>query len=591
MGMELSRRLILAACALAGASPACQPLRQPLGTLTPRAGGSAGATSGNSGNSGSSGATGSSGTTGSSGATGMLTGNQIPSLRPEWNGCDPTVFRCFQDLPASLPSSQVSGLFSGTPEPDPLSKPVIVYPLAGSMHPINLADITFQWRLGPGAAQTVFRIRLQRADGDIFEFFVPCKSAGTTPGPQPQQQAIECVYQMPPGAWIETATSSRGQTLTVDIAGVDLQRPGFFTLSDPQPLAFTPEEVSGGLYYWSNGIQGTLRLLFGARTNLPFVKPGTPSNTSTCGGCHAVSRDGSIFAYTQGAAATGVLRVTTTSDATKPLFPSSTMHDSGTLALNHDGSRVLVSFSGRLFLRDTATGRTLFEVNETQLGLTKHAFHPEWSPDDKSIAVTLSSQGDSDWSVRTGDIGVLPYNDGQFGPVEVIVPTGAEFNFYPTWSPDGHLIAFATAPVGAMQTSYDQTNARLRLVNRDTHVVTELRAASGKAGSTSTWPKFAPASQAGGLMVLTFNSKMDYGFYVRTSAPPSLSQIWMTVLDAAKLQQAGADPSRPAVWLPFQDFKQHNYLGCWAERVGCKDDSACGDLQICNAGACAMVTQ
>jgi WD40-like Beta Propeller Repeat len=515
----------------------------------------------------------------------MLTGNQIPSLLPEWTDCDPTVFRCFQD-PGLLPSSQVSGLFSGTPEPDPLAKPVIVYPLAGSMHPINLADITFQWRLGLGVAQTLFRIRLQRGDGDVFEFLVPCNPAGTTPGPQ--QQSSECAYHMPPGAWIETATSSRGQTLTVDIAGVDRTHPGFYALSDAQPLAFTPEEVSGGLYYWSNGIQGTARVLFGGRSTQPFVKAGTPSNTATCGGCHAVSRDGSVFAYTQGEASTGVLRVTTTADATKPLFASSTMHDSGTLALNHDGSRVLVSFSGRLFLRDTATGAKLFEVDETQLGLTQHAFHPEWSPDDKSIVVTLSSQGDSDWAVRTGAIGVLPYNDGQFGPVEVIVPTGLEFNFYPTWSPDGHLIAFATAPVGAMQTSYDQVNARLRLVNRDTRVVTDLKAASGKVGSTSTWPKFAPASQAGGLMVLTFNSKMDYGFFVRPSTP-SLPQIWMTVLDAAKLQ-AGADPSRPAVWMPFQDYKQHNYLGCWAERVGCKDDSGCGDHQICNAGACAMVT-
>jgi hypothetical protein len=577
MGMGFSRRSILtAACVLGGISAACSPLRQPLGNLTPRAtSGTAGSTAGSSGSSGSSGP----------GGIGVLTGNQIPSIPAEWGTCDPTVFRCYQ-APGLSPSSQVSGLFSGTSDPDPSAKPVIVYPLAGSMHPINLADITFQWRLGPGVAQTVFRIRLQRADGDVFEFFVPCDPPGTTPGAQ--QQQTECVYRMPPGAWIEAATSSRGQTLTVDVSGVDLKRPGIVATSDPQALAFSPEEVSGGLYYWSNGIQGTLRLLFGARATQTFVKPGTPSNPMTCGGCHAVSRDGSTFAFTEGAASTGVLRVAATSDTTMPLFTMSTTHDSGTLALNHDGSRVLVSYSGRLILRDTATGATLFEVNETQLGLTQHAFHPEWSPDDKSIVVTLSAQGDSDWSVRTGAIGVLPYNNGQFGPVEVIVPTGTEFNFYPTWSPDGHLIAFATAPVGAMQTSYDQTNARLRLVNRDTKIVSELAAASGKAGSTSTWPKFAPASQAGGLMILTFNSKMDYGFFQRGSAM-DLPQMWMTVLDVGKLQQAGADASRPPIWLPFQDVTQRNYLGCWAERVGCKANSGCGDHEICNAGACAMV--
>ena len=243
---------------------------------------------------------------------------------------------------------------------------------------------------------------------------------------------------------------------------------------------------------------------------------------------------------------------------------------------------MLVSYSGRLFLRDTATGRTLFEVNETQLGLTQHAFHPEWSPDDQSIAVTVSAQGDADWSVRTGDIGVLPYNDGQFGPVETLVPTGTEFNFYPTWSPDGHWIAFATAPVGPTETSYQQVHARLRLVNRDTRAVYELGAASGPAGSTSTWPKFAPVTQPGGLMFLTFNSKMDYGFFLPSNAG-GLAQLWMTAIDVSKLAQAGADASRPPVWLPFQDVGEHSYLGWWAERVACDagaaSASACGDQQ------------
>ena len=55
-----------------------------------------------------------------------------------------------------------------------------------------------------------------------------------------------------------------------------------------------------------------------------------------------------------------------------------------------------------------------------------------------------------------------------------------------------------------------------------------------------------------------------------------------------------ADASRPPVWLPFQDVGAHSYLGWWTERVGCKvgaptSASACGDQQICSAGACAMV--
>jgi hypothetical protein len=112
-------------------------------------------------------------------------------------------------------SSPASELFGGASDPDPTAKPVIVYPLDGAMHPINSADITFQWQRGPGVAQTVFRIRLKRLSGDVFEFSVPCNHAGTLGPPV----GTECVFQMPPGAWIDTATTARGETLTVEIAG------------------------------------------------------------------------------------------------------------------------------------------------------------------------------------------------------------------------------------------------------------------------------------------------------------------------------------------------------------------------------------
>ena len=572
----MRRSILTVVCVLAGVPAACSPLRQPLGSLAPGS-----ATTGVAG--------GAAGSSGSAGA-GVLTGNQIPSLPPEWGACDPTVFRCFQD-PGLSPSSPASGLFGGTQNPAPASKPVIVYPLDGAMHPINSADITFQWRRAPGAAQTVFRIRLRRANSNIFEFFVPCDPVGAVGPPM----ETECAHHMPPGPWIDAATTARGETLTVEVAGVDPSHAGTFSASDTIALAFSPEDVRGGFYYWSSGVTGTERLLFGARAPDPFI-PHTPP---ACGGCHAVSRDGSTIAFEQGDTGKGVLWVVSTAKADTPLFTPSTTHDSGTQALNHDGTRVLVSFTGMLILRDAKTGAKLGQVDETQLGRTQHAFHPEWSPDDQSIAVTVSAQGDSDWATRTGAIGVLPYNNGQFGPVDIIVPTGttvgSDFNFYPTWSPDGHFIAFATGKVGAAtapQTSYDQPTARLRLVDVATKVVVELSAASGKAGSTSTWPKFAPFAQAGGLMFLTFNAKLDYGFFLPNNAGGA-PQIWMTAVDTNKPLQAGVDPSRPPVWMPFQDVKERNYGSAWAQAVGCRVDKGaslgCGVNQVCNAGACAMV--
>ena len=116
----MRRSILTVACVLGVVQGACSPLRQSLGIIA--------AGSSTTGASGS--AAGSTGAAGASG-TGVLTGNQIPSLPPEWTGCDPTVYRCFQDPALSL-SSPASGLFGGTPDPDPTMKPAIV--ILGSLN-------------------------------------------------------------------------------------------------------------------------------------------------------------------------------------------------------------------------------------------------------------------------------------------------------------------------------------------------------------------------------------------------------------------------------------------------------------------------
>jgi hypothetical protein len=557
---------------LAALASACKPLRQPLGSLAPL-GGPSGA-----------------------GGTNLADAGTPPSGPPEWGPCDPAVFRCFQDPKVPSAPSPPS-LFSGAADPDPLQKPVVVYPLPGSMHPINSADITFQWRRAPGVApmaQTVFRIRLRRVNGDTFEFFAPCNHTSAVPPAIDTQ----CVYHLPPGAWLDLAQTARGEAVTVDVAGVDPDRAGSVATSDAMTISFSPEAVTGGFYYWSTSVQGTVRLLFGSRTRQPFIAARSSSNPTLCSGCHTVSRGGSTIAFTMGdSPVAGVLRVASTTSPDQPLFAPSTMHDSGTLALNRDGSRVLVSTASGLVLRDTATGTPITDVPPAFLGPSVHGFHPEWSPDDKSIALTLSTAGASDYSVSTGSIGILPYHegvsgDGAFGPVEVLVPTGTDFNFYPTWSPDGHWLAFSTAPAGPLQTSYVQGNARLRLVNRDTKVVYELRNASPPPARTATWPKFAPASQAGGLMFLTFNAKIDYGYFLPNNAGGS-PQLWMTTIDVRKLQAPTDDASSPPVWLSFQDVRERNYLGLWADRIACRLEAGksigCADHEVCDNGACAMV--
>src|SRR5262249_5326064 len=155
--------------------------------------------------------------------------------------------------------------------------------------------------------------------------------------------------------WLDMATTVHGETLTVDIAGVDRTRPSIVATSDPMTISFSPEDVRGGFYYWSTSYQGAMRLLFGAQAIQSFIPQNSKANPFSCSGCHTVSRSGSTMAYTEGESVQGMLRVVATSDPTQPLFPTAMTHDSGMMALNRDGSRVLVSISGNLVLRDATS--------------------------------------------------------------------------------------------------------------------------------------------------------------------------------------------------------------------------------------------
>jgi hypothetical protein len=356
--------------------------------------------------------------------------------------------------------------------------------------------------------------------------------------------------------------------------------------------------VEGGLYYFSTALQGLYRLVFGARKAQPFIAPGSPANRFTCGGCHAVSRDGTVIAFS--AEQAGYLTVARADDATHPSIvpPVAPVPDGNMMTLNRDGSLVMVSYgvggdNGKIVVRQTATGAEVARLDPAVLGTPERkVYFPEWSPDGQEIVATLASQDERPWSVNNGYLVVIPYNDGRFGPARVLVPpTPAFFHFYPTWSPDGRWVAFASAPLQVK--SYDNASARLRLVSREGGRVYDLARATQAIGKTSTWPKFAPFQQAGGQLVfLTFNSKMDYGLVLKNSADPSggLPQLWLAAIDLRTLDSG--DPSSAPIWLPFQEVRQRNHLGFWSEKVTCQTQaSACGELEVCVQGGCTPIIQ
>jgi hypothetical protein len=459
---------------------------------------------------------------------------------------------------------------------DPTGAPTIVYPLDGAMHALNIGDITFQWNRGDAGNQ-VFRIRLD--DGQTsYDFYVPCAIA-------------RCLYTLPAAGWSALAYAHPDQQLTATIEGTD--------------GAGGPVTATGGTTY---------RLPFGASRASPFIVPSSPTNPLTCAGCHSVSRNGTLIAFTATSDPTSAVSFLTTAPTTAPsaptIAPNATANTpTGTpahfTALNPDGSRALATTNGHLQVYDTASGQAI-DIGNTDalLPAGKLYTHPEWSPAGNRIAMTLYTGGSNATDIRPldGELVTLELDpdSGQATGLRHIVAMNAAdglFPYYPSWSPDGHWLVFAAAPVGA----YTAITARLRLASADVDGQTcpsatcfDLAHASQGTSVGSTWPKLSPYAQSNGqLLFVTFSSKIDYGFALVNSGTngANRAQLWMAAIDL-RTATTGGDPSLPPVWLPFQDITETNHLPFWTALVACTQDgisyASCGSGETCIQGACAV---
>ncbi len=501
----------------------------------------------------------------------------------------------------------VRALFDAPQNPDSTKAPIIAYPLDQTTEPSNIYDLDIQWhRLD--SSQKIFRIRVESPSLPYgrYDLYTQCfpKNDG-------------CHYSVPdaegtdPGDMLwqtNVLVPLKGQDAVLTVAGSD-GAGGMISVSPPIHFRASYSTIIAGLYYWSAHKPGaapdapdqgtTYRLAVGARTAAPFIQP-QKENPDTCEGCHAVSRDGSTIAFTAtsvplAGAGAGVFFAASTTTPSQPLVPPASMPDSALIALSHDGKLAVIGRNNELWLRNTVEGSEQqisqdHFIDET--GAQVSAYFPDFSTNDDRLAVTLSGHADSPWAVSTGSIATLDFDHvNTFSQAKVLVPmTDQDFNFYPSWSPDGNWIVFASAPRGedpsrcmppttpCPNISYDQTKARLRVAHFPDGRVYELTRATQGVGVTSTWPKFSPLND-NNEMFITFNSMMPYGIEVPTGAP---AQLWLSVLNFDNLPD---DPSSAPVWLPFQSFGQKNHLAYWTDTVPCRTDvsenQGCGPDETC----------
>jgi hypothetical protein len=98
-------------------------------------------------------------------------------------------------------------------------------------------------------------------------------------------------------------------------------------------------------------------------------------------------------------------------------------------------------------------------------------------------------------------------------------------------------------------------------------------------------PSFSPFI-AGGYYWLLFRSLRPYGHYTAFSdtAHTYQHQLWVTAVSAAELASGQIDPSRPAFWLPGQDYDTNNMTAQWAPNPCHGEGSGCGVTSDCCGG-------
>lgn len=446
--------------------------------------------------------------------------------------------------------------------------PSFVYPLDNTMLPKNQGQVNLQWNGTSGAV--VYRVRI---DSPTYarSYYV---GAGSCPGQR-------CQLQLPDDAWAQLTKSAAGQETTLSVAS----SPGVgqaFGVSE-QKLSFSPEDVKGGLYYWSTTITGIYRVPLGAKTAQVFINRG---NEFGCSGCHAVSRDGKKVALEFGSANGTGGGVVDGTDGKKYLIKPPSAGQWNLQTFSPDGSMLLVNWQQRGKVINSTTGAKLFDV-PVQMA------QPEWSPDGQSIVYVSYPAGGSgdEWNANNiGDIMVIPWNGGAFGAPETIVPVkpGQEYHFYPSWTPDSKWIIFNTGKVpckgGGGCNTYDPTNTVLRIVRAQAgSTPIELRRSVYRDNSGTNWPRVAPFIQNGKLIFFTFSARFPYGF-VKSGQNP---QIWMAGVDLEKAEkEPDKDPSFAPFWLPFQNPNESNHLGTWTTDVACEIDEQCPSELRCVMGAC-----
>lgn len=491
----------------------------------------------------------------------------------------------YTDPGASLPTDPAQPF--GGPS-DASRAPDVVYPNDGVVLPPNLSLLEVHFK--PGTNNTLFELTFTNAITDVKVYtrcVVPLNGG--------------CIYTPDATVWRWIAETNRGgDDVTITARGTDDAGTGVGT-SSAISLAFSYENIKGAIYYWkasggATGDSAIMRFDFGnvtQQTAERFVGPEQASGK--CVGCHALSRDGKKMVAAAGGWDVEDSLVVDVGTATRTATPAKAAF----MSWDPDGSQYVGVFAytgtptHNLMLFDGTSGA---QTGTIDVGATaeQSTSHPDWSPDGTRIvyvrAGQASEEGVNNQRFYAGSIHMVTKSGSTFGAPTQIVPALAGHNrYYPSFAPDGNLLAFnestcsLAAPPDASCNADSDPTATIYVVKPDpaaTPIGLTHANAPGKMDTgtslTSSWPKWAPfefqRSQTPGsrLVWMTFSSTRRYG--LRTPPPSTSAEsasgslIWMVAIDPDRAL-ADQDPSAAAFALPFQDLTSSNHIAQWTREV------------------------
>lgn len=456
---------------------------------------------------------------------------------------------------------------------DAARAPEPVYPNDGVVVPPNLGRLEVHFRPGPG--NTLFELTFASS---VLELVIYLRCTTPVGG--------GCVYLPDAQAWAWLAESHRGtDPVRWSLRATDDAGSGVGASSE-LAIRFPPEDVTGGIYYWTTTHRAIMRYDFASATQSSaelFV--GTEMTGGVCVGCHALSRDGRKMVAEAGGQNDGRLLLLDVETKT-PLVPFGSTEKSNFESWDPSGSSFVGVYADtgatnfNLMVFDGTTG-VVTETIDAGGTSTNPTNHPDWSPLGDRIAYVNVGVRNTLQMMYNGEIRTVAKEGGAWQAPQVLAPRVPGRNrYYPAFAPDGRMLVFNESICNSGNTGGEcngdtDPTATLYAIDGITGgAITALARANapgiadnGQTALTNSFPKWNPFvfrrdRDGGRLAWITFSSTRRYGL---RSPPGNGTLLWMAAVDLDT--PAGTDPSFAAFALPFQDITTSNHIAQWTTEV------------------------